>query len=160
MFTRKAAVLALSVFTAVGLAACEDDDPGGPQAEVFVATLTGAKETTPNTVTAVASGRVEFTATGLTWTLNITTALPVVATMAHIHSPGIQGINAPVTLNLSPNLTVTSGLFASGSATTAAAGVTMDSLKAHIRTGRAYMNIHAATPYTGGIIRGQLEPGN
>jgi hypothetical protein len=62
----------------------------------------------------------------------------------------------------------TSGNF-SGSFTAAnvaggsAGGVTiapgdLDSLVAAMRAGNAYTNLHSATPYTGGEIRGQIQP--
>jgi hypothetical protein len=67
--------------------------------------------------------------------------------------------NVPtVSLNLRPAPGLATGLLADSAVTVMGTAVTMEPLKAHIRTGRAYMNIHAAAPYGGGIIRGQVEP--
>ena len=155
MNVRKALVLAVMSVSALGMVACDDDDEG-PGPEVFVATLNGAQEVPAVTTTATGTARVEFTATGLTFTVNVSGIQNV--TLAHIHGPALAGANAGVVLNLNPTLTVTTGVLAQGTATgpgTSAAAVTMDSLKAFIRTGRAYVNVHN-TANPGGHIRGQL----
>ena len=152
MIVRKLMVVLLASSAVFAAAACDDDE--GPTVERFSATLTGASEVPPVTTTATGSAVVEFTATGLTYTVNVTGIQNV--TLAHIHGPAAPGVNAGVILNLNPNLTVTTGLLASGTATTTnAAAISMDSLKALIRNGNAYVNVHN-TANPGGHIRGQL----
>jgi|SRR5687767_1437521 len=140
----------------------DDDEPTGPQPEVFVATLTGAAEVPPVTTNASGTARVEFTPTGLSWTVNVTNIQGVTTGGAHIHaSPTTTTTNtAGVVLNLNPNTAVTTGLLTAGTATATNTGnaISMDSLKVLIRTGRAYVNVHT-TANPGGHIRGQLVPG-
>lgn len=163
MNARKYLVVAMLGLATTAAVACDDDEPSGPDTEVFVAVLNGANER-PNPVTTTATGtaRVEFTPTGLTFNVTITNAITAV-TAAHIHSPTTPtSETASVVLNLNPTLgNVAAGaVLASGTATTTnSTTVNMDSLKAHIRTGRAYVNVHN-TPNTGGHIRGTLVPGN
>src|SRR5262245_27396607 len=127
MFVRKLMVVLLASSAVLAATACDDDE--GPTVERFSATLTGASEVPPVTTTATGSAVVEFTTTGLTYTVNVTGIQNV--TLAHIHGPAAAGVNAGVILNLNPNLTVTTGLLASGTATTTnAAAISMDSLKA------------------------------
>jgi hypothetical protein len=146
----------------LGVAACsDDDDPQGPAPEVFVATLTGAQEVPAVNTPATGTARVEFTSTGLMWTVDVTNLQgTVTAGGTHIHGPALPGANAGVVLGLSPNVAIQTGRLAAGSATGTNTGApSMDSLKAFIRTGRAYVNVHT-TLNTGGHIRGQLVPGN
>ena len=153
MIVRKLMVLLVAGSAVFAATAC-DDDTSTPGPERFSATLTGASEVPPVTTTATGTAIVEFTATGLTFTVNVTGIQNV--TLAHIHGPAAVGVNAAVILNLNPNLTVTTGLLASGTATTTSnAAVSMDSLKVLIRNGNAYVNVHN-TANPGGHIRGQL----
>lgn len=156
----------ISAFLLIGLvagaaAACDDDDDiEVPQAEVFVANINGAQEVPAKTTTATGTGRVEFTATGLIYTVSVTNLQGV--TNAHIHGPAAPGVNAGVILNLNPTAGTVNGVLAAatvnGPGTTAAA-VSMDSLKTLIRNGQAYINIHTTTD-PGGHIRGQLTRQN
>jgi hypothetical protein len=149
----------------VGVSACDDDDDGPtePKAEVYTASLIGGNEApTPVTTTATGNATVTFTSTGLDWTLNVT-GVPGTITAAHIHAgpTGGPGQVASPILTFPVNtagLNAGTGLLSSGSATattTLSQGFTMDSLKAEIRRGRAYVNVHTqANP--GGHIRGPL----
>jgi hypothetical protein len=147
------------VFGAVlGVAACSDDDTG-PERERFTASLTGGAER-PTAVTTTATGDavVEFTPTGLTWVVNVNGITAVTA--AHIHSPATHPDGtANVVLGLNPQLGDRTGVLTAGEATATGTAVSMDSLKAHIRSGRAYVNVHN-TANPGGHIRGQLVPAN
>lgn len=157
-----------------GIAACDDDDPVRPdpnkQVESFVATLSGANETSPNTSTATGSGTLviystradaasPFVADSMRYTLSWT-GLSANATGAHIHAPAPQGQNASVVHNLNAPAqtaaTLGPAVFTAPSATT----VTLDQLATHVRAGLAYFNVHAPAPYTGGEIRGQILPAN
>ena len=153
MLLRRSVGVILVGLATVGVAACDDDE--GPSAEVFGATLTGAAER-PNMVTTTATGtaRIEFTTTGLIYTVNVTGIANVTA--AHIHGSATQEQSAGVILNLNPNTTVTTGLLAQGTATaTNSQTIGMDSLKALIRAGLTYVNVHNQAN-TSGHIRGQL----
>jgi hypothetical protein len=155
MIARKASVLALSLLAASGSAGCSE--PGtGIRPDVYVALLNGANEVQAVSTTATATARVEFSRTGIRWTLTVTSALPEPAIAVHIHSPADSMGIGGVSMNLSPHPTTTLGLLAEGTAIAPTlATLTMDSLKAHIRTGRAYVNIHTAT-HPNGLIRGHL----
>ena len=157
MTLKKWSVFALVGVLTAGSAACSDDDDiEGPQAEVFVATLLGTEEPTTVVTNATGSARVEFTPTGLIYSVNVANLQNV--TNAHIHGPAVSKVNSDVIIPLNPTLTVTNGVLAAGTATgptTARATVSMDSLKTMIRNGMAYVNVHnSANP--GGHIRGQL----
>ena len=152
MIVRKLMFVLLAGSAVLAATACDEDE--GPTVERFSATLTGASEVPPVTTTATGSAVVEFTTTGLTYTVNVSGIQNV--TLAHIHGPAAAGVNAGVILNLNPNLTVSTGLLASGTVTaTSSATVSMDSLKSLIRSGNAYVNVHN-TANPGGHIRGQL----
>ena len=152
MNVRKLMVVLVASAAALGVVACSDDE--GPTVERFVATLTGASEVPPVTTTATGTATVEFTATGISWVVNVSNIANVTA--SHIHGPAPVGTNAQVVVNLNPNTTVTTGLLASGTATTTSiTTISIDSLKKMIRNGQAYVNVHnSANP--GGHIRGQL----
>jgi hypothetical protein len=142
----------------VSAAACSDDDPVVPAAERFTATLNGTSEVPAVTTTATGTAEVTFTTTGLQYTVNVANIANV--TLAHIHGPAAVGVNAGVILNLAPNVTVTNGVLATGSATgTSTTSVSMDSLKTLIRAGLTYVNVHN-TANPGGHIRGQLRVAN
>jgi CHRD domain-containing protein len=152
MNVRKLMVMLVASAAVLGAIACSDDE--GPTVERFTATLTGASEVPPVTTAATGTATVEFTATGLSWVVNVSNIANV--TLAHIHGPAAVGVNAGVILNLNPNTTVTTGVLTSGAATTpTAATVSMDSLKTLIRAGLAYVNVHNQAN-GGGHIRGQL----
>lgn len=160
-------VLAL-LATAVVACGDDDDDPVVPQVEAYVATINAASEVPTNSSTATGTARVEFTATGITYTVSVTGLRNLSA--AHIHAPAPVGQNASVVFNFAPTPApgqVTNGVIAAGSGTTTAvATISIDSLKALIRNGQAYVNVHtsdAALPgnntpgdLPGGEIRGQL----
>ena len=153
MIVRKVMFVLLASSAVLAATACDEDNEG-PTVERFSATLNGASEVPAVTTTATGSAVVEFTATGLTYTVNVTGIQNV--TLAHIHGPAAAGVNAGVILNLNPNTTVSTGLLASGTVTaTSSATVSMDSLKSLIRSGNAYVNVHT-TANPGGHIRGQL----
>ncbi len=152
MTVRKLMAILVASSALLGVAACDDDE--GPTVETFVATLTGASEVPAVNTAATGNATVTFTTTGLNYTVNVSGITAVTA--SHIHAPAAVGVNAGIVLNLNPNTTVTTGLLASGTATTTnSATIGIDSLKALIRTGQAYVNVHT-TANPGGAIRGQL----
>ena len=169
MSIRRLAALVMFSATVAGVTACEDESEG-PDVEAFTATLTAANEpptpTGPVVSTGTGTARIEFTTTGLLYTVTVNNALttPITSGGAHIHGPcpPTTCTAAGVALGLNPNITVTTGTIAQGTATgpgTSAPTISMDSLKSMIRNGNAYVNVHT-TRYNGGEIRGQLVPAN
>ena len=140
----KLAAFVMFSATLAGVTACEDDSEGpDDDTEVFTATLNAAQEPPTGGVAVVSSGtgtaRVEFTPTGLIYTVTINNALTTAITAAHIHaSPtSVPGVNAGVVINLNPTLTVTTGTLAQGTAngpgTNSTTITSMDSVKVLIR---------------------------
>ena len=169
MSIRKLATIVILSAAVAGVAACEDESEG-PDVEAFTATLTAASEpptaTGPVVSTGTGTARIEFTSTGVLYTVTVNNArtTPITSGGTHIHGPCPPATctSAGVVLGLNPNITVTTGTIAQGSATgpgTSAAAISMDSLKSMIRNGNAYVNVHT-TRYNGGEIRGQLVPAN
>ena len=166
MTTRKlVGKMILSVCVAA-VAAC-DDDSEGPDTEVFTAQLSAANEPPINgvPVSSPATGvaRVEFTPTGITYTVNVNGQLTNTITNggAHIHGPCVSCVSAGVVHGLNPNTALRTGLIVQGAATTPSnTNFSMDSLKAMIRNGAAYVNEHTTGIYAGGESRGQLTPSN
>src|SRR5687767_10748589 len=98
MFTKRLSVLVLvSAVAALG-AACGEDEPEGLDVEVYTATLIGTEEPPPIgpvTTNATGSARVEFTPTGLLYSVNVSNIQNV--TLAHIHT-GARGVSGGVVL--------------------------------------------------------------
>ena len=148
-------VLALSAaLIAIGVAACDDDEPTAPPVETYTAALNGANEVAPPALVATnATGTATITVNGnvLSYTLTTTgfaagttapsggTALP-----AHIHD-GAVGVNGGILVNLTSNLNAS----ASGTVTAA------DDVLAKMRAGNTYVNVHTNNR-SAGEIRGQL----
>jgi hypothetical protein len=156
MNRRKLIAVLVASSALLGVAACDEDE--GPTVERFTANLTGAAERpTPVNTTATGSATVEFTTTGIQYTVTVNGIQNVTA--SHIHGPASAEQSAGIILNLQPNTSVTTGLLASATVTQTGTAVSMDSLKALIRNGQAYVNVHnSANP--GGHIRGQLVRSN
>ena len=125
--------------------------------------MTGANEVPP--VTTTATGTATFTAVGgsLLYRVDITSASGMQnITAAHIHGPAAAGANAGVIVNLYVPPAGTAPLTFTGPATLVqgvgspnSSALSMDSLVAYMRTGRAYVNVHT-TANGGGEIRGQV----
>ncbi|MGH7470334.1 MAG: CHRD domain-containing protein, partial [Longimicrobiales bacterium] len=144
MNARKSVVFAIAALAIGGIAACSEEDEG-PQPEVFVATLNGQQEVPAVTTAATGTGRVEFTTTGLTFTVSVANIANVTAAHIHASPTAVVGVNGGVVLNIiSAASTVTNGVLGAGSATATNPGnaISMDSLKVLIRGGRAYFNVH------------------
>ena len=168
---------AAAALAAIGACGGDDDGPAGPdpnkQVEEFRAIMSGANETAqPNNSTAGGSGilriyssRVDAAAAfevdsmyyDLSWT-----GLTTNATGAHIHAPAAQGANASVVHNLVAPAQREARVFGSfttpSNTITPTSGLNLEQLADAIRDGLAYFNIHSASPYTGGEIRGQIVP--
>ncbi len=154
--------------------ACDDDDPAGPQAERFRATMNGANER-PTARTTPATGVADFTLQNdvLSWTIDLTNITNVTA--AHIHIGGPEdpgGILLPLTPGTSGvNNTRITGSIARSAFTAPGSpnqNVTFDNLLTLMRTGGSYVNIHTNLTtndptnnsgpgdFPGGEIRGQI----
>ena len=152
---RAITVLVLSAaVVAIGVAACDDDDPVAPKVETYTAALNGANEVAPPALVATnATGTATITVNGnvLSYTLTTTgfaagTTAPAGGTSlpAHIHE-GAAGVNGGILANL------TSSLNASATGTVTVS----DDVLAKMRAGNAYVNVHTNNR-TAGEIRGQL----
>lgn len=148
-------VLALSAaVVAIGVAACDDDEPTAPPVETYTAALNGSNEVAPPALVATsATGTATITVNGnvLSYTLTTTgfaagTTAPAGGTSlpAHIHN-GAAGVNGGVMTNLSAIVNGT----ASGTVTV------VDSVLVKMRTANAYVNVHTNNR-SAGEIRGQL----
>jgi hypothetical protein len=144
---RRAAALVLALLAA----GCEASPGGGggpiKTAYTFTATLSGAQEVPPTTGAGTGTATVTlYPGNWITWTVTYKgLSGPPVA--AHFHGPGKPGSNAPVAVQLGPDL---------HSPISGAAEVSDDQV-ADLRGGNWYVNVHtAANP--SGEIRGQVIP--
>lgn len=166
---RRNVLMVLAVVGVLGFVACEDDDDDSNQ---FSANLTGAAEK-PTAVTTTATGTFSVTdngGTNITYLLNVN-GLPQNATLAHIHvaptragsltQPLPQDTFGGVVVNLNPATNCQTCVLAQGTivASQLATGVSFDSVRALLNSGRAYANVHtAANP--AGHIRGNITRTN
>ena len=152
------------------LAGC-DDDGGGPDAEEYFATLSGANEEPVRNTTATGTAEFEvLTNNTIAYTIDVANITNVTA--AHIHGPAAQRVNAGVIVDLfiPPSRTGTvNGRLVTDTITNTnnPSVVSLDSLLVLIRNGNAYVNVHtndgAGANNTGpgdfaaGEIRGQIQ---
>ena len=162
---RLAITTSLLALSAVGFAACddEDEDPNGPpDMQTFSANLNGASEVPPvPTATATAVANFTATTTGNTttivYTVTVSGNLSGPVTAAHIHGPASStGTALPIVTLIVSNQTGTSGVLVSGSFTvTGHATINMAQLLTLMDTNQTYINLHtAANP--NGEIRGTI----
>jgi hypothetical protein len=139
----------LSLAVGLTVAACGDDPPAGPAAEVYTATMNGANESPPVQTTATGTGT--FTVTGNNIAYNITISnWPAGRTVTnhHIHfAPVPPATTGGVLLGWPAGSITTTG----GSGTITAT----DAQLASIRAGGTYFNVHSSVNQ-GGEIRGNL----
>ena len=145
----------------LGLAACDDDDPTGPDEE-FIAEMTVAAEVPPVQVVTNASGTTRFDLDDdeMSYTIDVANITGVLA--AHIHGPAGTGQPAGVLVTLfsgpQGGTGLVNGQLVSDSFTETdnPTVVSMDSLLVLMRNGQAYVNVHTvANPP--GEIRGQIR---
>jgi CHRD domain len=143
----------LSLAVGLTVAACDDDDPVQPAAEVYTATMNGANESPPVTTTATGTGT--FTVTGNNIAYNITvTNWPAGQTVsgAHIHF-------APVPPATTGNVMLGFPITGTGAITTTGGSGTIaisDTQLVTLRAGGTYFNIHATPTNPGGLVRGNM----
>lgn len=168
------AVLSLAVVAFAVTSCGDDDDPSGPPAETFRATLNGANERpTARTTTATGIASFTFRRDTLRWSIPMTNITNVTA--GHIHTGGAE-VAGGIILPLTPGTSGVNNTLIAGFMTRAAyaapgspnQGVTFDSLLVLMRNGNSYVNIHtnntANDPtnnsgpgdFPGGEIRGQI----
>jgi hypothetical protein len=158
---RIATGVAAAMLIATVMVSCDDDDDGdilGPGVRTYQANLFGANEVPPRAEDG--TGVAIFVDRGdrIEWTLTLDDITAV--TMSHIHGPANPDGNAGVIVDLFMpgaatgelnNHTVT-GSF---TATNSGQAVTMDALRTHLNSTRAYVNVHT-TEFAPGAIRGQI----
>jgi CHRD domain len=134
---------------AASIVSCKKDDTPAPPVDpnvTFKATLNGANEfPTPNTSANTGTATLVFNTTTKIFTITVshTIATP---TIGHIHKGAAGASGAPVfTFSPPPVSPVTY--------TSAALDAAQE---ADLNAGLYYVNIHSATPYGAGEIRGQL----
>jgi hypothetical protein len=145
-------------FFSVLILSCEEENKLKPIADIpkviFEATLTGAKETTPNDSKETGSANLNFNTDTKRFTIVVTTSLGNVdsdgkpttrpLTMGHIHK-GAEGANGPVVFTFSKLISPIT--FVSDKLTPAQ--------EADLFAGLYYVNLHTAE-FPGGEIRGNL----
>ena len=155
-------VLAMLVAVAL-VGACDDDDDD--DFDQFEATLNGANEVPARITNATGSFELTDRGTAMDFDLTVNNAVNVMA--AHIHT-GAPGQNGGILVSLFAGDTIATqnGRLSAGTFTAAnilglsgATPITMDSLRALIRNGNAYVNVHTIA-FPGGEIRGQIVADN
>ena len=139
----------LSLAVGLTVAACDDDDETGPDAEVYTATLLGGSETPPVTTTATGTGTFTVVGNDINYVITIANwPAGRTLTAAHIHNRPIRPDTAAGVLLGWPNGSLTT---TGGSGTIAAT----DAQLTAIRAGGTYFNVHSSVN-GGGEIRGNL----
>ena len=138
----------LSLAVGLTVAAC-DDDPAGPEAEVYTATMNGANESPAVTTTATATATFAVTGNNLAYTVTIANwPAGRTVTAAHIHfAPIAPATTGGVLLGWPAGSITTTG----GSGTIAIS----DTQLATVRAGGTYFNVHSSVN-GGGEVRGEL----
>jgi CHRD domain len=138
--------LAIATLLTVGTSCDKDDTPAPVDPNVtYKATLTGAQEATPNASTNTGSATLVFNTTTKIFTITVTHTVPT-PTAAHIHK-GAVGVAGGVIFGFTNPVT----------SPISYTSVALDAVQeADLVAGLYYVNVHSATPYTAGEIRGQL----
>lgn len=158
---RIAAGVATAAAVVLFATSCDDDDDGdilGPGVRTYQANLFGANEIPPRAEDG--TGVATFIDRGdrIDWTLTLDDITAV--TMSHIHGPANPDVNAGVIVDLFMPAAPTAELnnhTVTGSFTTTNAGqtVSIDQLRTHLNSTRAYVNVHTSE-FPPGAIRGQI----
>ncbi len=123
----------------------------------FVAKMTGAQETPPNQAAATGTATFDLETNELEFTIEVK-GLSGAPTAAHVHvgAPGVKGPHVyDIVLRAGAG---TKGVIAKGEidlTKEVSPGVSGDSLKALLKTGNAYVNVHTKK-FPDGETRGQL----
>lgn len=130
------------IFLTLFVISCNNDDKPNPNV-TYTASLSGAKETVPNTSTATGTATLVFNTTTKVFTITVVHTLAA-PTMGHIHK-GAAGSNGPVVY---PFTVLTSPISYMSASLTA-------EQEADLNAGLLYVNLHS-TAFPGGEIRGNL----
>jgi hypothetical protein len=139
--------------------ACGSDSNTGPAPEQFVASLASLSER-PTIVPGSGTGTATFAMSSdqITFTIDVSSLDSVTA--AHIHAGG-TAVAGPVMITLFTNTGTgtVNGRLTDGTIKAAdlPAGVSFDSLKALMKAGNVYVNVHTKA-FPAGVMRGQLLP--
>ncbi len=158
---RMAAGMATAAAVILFAASCDDDDDGdilGPGVRTYQANLFGTNEVPPRAEDGIGFATFIDRGDRIDWTLSLDNITAV--TMSHIHGPANPDANAGVIVDLympaAPTGELNDQTF-TGSITTTNTGqaVTIDQLRTHLNSTRAYVNVHT-TEFPPGAIRGQI----
>jgi hypothetical protein len=148
-----------AILASATVVACDEDNGPDQDETEFEATLTGAAERpTPVSTNATGTATVTIDEANQTLTFNVTVSSLVDATLAHIHTGGVDEAGPPVVTLLSTQVAgTTNGVLASGTiqASAISGGETFATLVEKIRNGTTYVNVHTVANASG-EIRGQL----
>jgi len=128
--------------------------------EAFHASLDGAQDGGGGR-TGTGVGTVSLNPANNTLNVNVTfSGLSANTTAAHIHGPAPRGTSVGVLYGLTLNpLGATSGTISQTvTLVDGTQGHTLAQQLNQLRTGQWYINIHSVGPFSGGEIRGQIEP--
>ena len=158
---RRGILIAAGLVVIAGVSSCSKNDkvslgPATPAPETWVAQMRADKEVpTPLTVGSSGTGTFVFQPDGtIDYTITVS-GLSALPTAMHIHAPGDATQAVGVIVGFNGFAVATSGTIAQGKIIGVSATISMDSLKALVRNGKVYAQVHT-TAFTGGEIRGQL----
>ena len=170
MMKRHLSYVLLALGITAAAVACDDDEPTGPQPELFRAVLNGANEHPARTTPATGTADFSYLNDVLTWSIDLDNITNVTA--AHIHLGTQDVASGGVILGLTPGTSGVNNNLITGSITranyTPAQGQSFDQLLALMRNGGAYVNVHTNLTtndptnntgpgdFPGGEIRGQI----
>jgi hypothetical protein len=167
MIRARTALPALALLTLAGCGGEGADTTAGPAPERFIATLTGTRTVPATTSTNTGTVTFESGLTDSVMTFSLSVANMAGITQAHLHNAA-AGANGPILVWLLPvNGTAAqtpsvalNGTISLGSIEPAwvrgTPRLAMDSVKALMRAGRLYVDVHSST-FTAGEIRGQVQ---
>lgn len=160
----KSKLFAALALVLTGFAGCDDDGTGpSRRQERFTANLTGQEEVPAVTTNATGTATLTFTNdTTISYTINLQNATGITAAHIHIGRPGVVGgVLVGLFSAAAPGMNVANGMLVEGTVTPSKMppnrplGLTFEDMKALMRSGGAYVNVHS-TAHPGGVVRGQV----
>jgi hypothetical protein len=167
MLRTRTSLPALALFTLAGCGGDGADGAAGPAPERFLATLNGASMVPATTSTTTGTVTFESAPGDSVMAFSLAVANMTGITQAHLHNAA-AGANGPTLVWLlpvngtaaqTPSVTL-NGTISLGSIEPSwvrgTPRLAMDSVKALMRAGRLYVDVHSTT-FTNGEIRGQVQ---